>query len=569
MSVTVNVDLRELSGIGADAGVNFARLEISPYNRRHVEDGGDDYVLTENRVSVTLTGGVGVFVLPGPTPLGAALRIRERGFRGARERIVLIPDVVEVDYGDLVDVDPTTLDPTAPVSPAWQTYIDAIVATEAALRTAADALKANDADVVHDTGNETVAGVKTFSSAPVVPSSAFPESAVTGLVDDLAAKQPIATLEAFVDTKLVEASPTFGALFAPLSTKLLDPAVLAGGGVTHGTTPPAFVDYVYLPWNTYPAGISRYGELSEVTIGTPANGGGAYTAGDRSAQPYTAEFVYEGSHFAFTLDSYGSEYHLYVDDQPVTATPVSMGTAGGVYLHVPFAARGSYKIRLTIGTGAILKGLFYERYDSVYPAGRRLRLGVMGDSYSYPANNTTVGFQYWMTALTGFDVYPLGQGGTGYINTGTPANGQVPFGHANRVALVNAYDLDALMIVGSINDSDVGLQPIATAAFAAYAAARPNMPVIVAGPEPYDVFATPVATNNAVKAAALAAPNVIDFIDWYTDDWINGSGSTGAPAANGNADHIIGVDGVHPNLAGYKFLGRMFTEAIRHLPTAI
>ena len=34
------------------------------------------------------------------------------------------------------------------------------------------ALKANDADVVHDTGNETVAGVKTFGSFPVTPSSA-------------------------------------------------------------------------------------------------------------------------------------------------------------------------------------------------------------------------------------------------------------------------------------------------------------------------------------------------------------------------------------------------------------
>jgi hypothetical protein len=31
------------------------------------------------------------------------------------------------------------------------------------------ALKANDADVVHDTGNETVAGIKTFSSSPIVP----------------------------------------------------------------------------------------------------------------------------------------------------------------------------------------------------------------------------------------------------------------------------------------------------------------------------------------------------------------------------------------------------------------
>lgn len=35
------------------------------------------------------------------------------------------------------------------------------------------ALKANDADVVHDTGNETIAGVKTFSSDPLIPDEAY------------------------------------------------------------------------------------------------------------------------------------------------------------------------------------------------------------------------------------------------------------------------------------------------------------------------------------------------------------------------------------------------------------
>jgi hypothetical protein len=46
--------------------------------------------------------------------------------------------------------------------------------------------------VVHNTGNETVAGVKTFSSAPVVPSASFPESAVTNLTTDLAATEKTA-----------------------------------------------------------------------------------------------------------------------------------------------------------------------------------------------------------------------------------------------------------------------------------------------------------------------------------------------------------------------------------------
>lgn len=56
---------------------------------------------------------------------------------------------------------------------------------------------AEDNTVVHLTGAETINGVKTFGSAPIVPSNSFPESAVTNLATDLAGKQPLdATLTA-------------------------------------------------------------------------------------------------------------------------------------------------------------------------------------------------------------------------------------------------------------------------------------------------------------------------------------------------------------------------------------
>lgn len=54
--------------------------------------------------------------------------------------------------------------------------------------------KANNADVVHDTGDETIAGVKTFSSAPVVPDDAFTQAKVANLTTDLAAKIDEATV---------------------------------------------------------------------------------------------------------------------------------------------------------------------------------------------------------------------------------------------------------------------------------------------------------------------------------------------------------------------------------------
>lgn len=61
----------------------------------------------------------------------------------------------------IIDGNVSVDDPVDPAHIANKRYVD----TELAL-------KANDADVVHDTGNETVAGIKTFSSFPVTPSSA-------------------------------------------------------------------------------------------------------------------------------------------------------------------------------------------------------------------------------------------------------------------------------------------------------------------------------------------------------------------------------------------------------------
>ena len=56
------------------------------------------------------------------------------------------------------------------------------------------ATKANDADVVKLTGNQTIAGVKTFSAAPAVPDGSFTQAKVTGLTAALAAKADAAAV---------------------------------------------------------------------------------------------------------------------------------------------------------------------------------------------------------------------------------------------------------------------------------------------------------------------------------------------------------------------------------------
>jgi hypothetical protein len=61
------------------------------------------------------------------------------------------------------------------------------LAADAALRPASSLAQTN--IVVDLTSNQTIDGVKTFVKPPVVPADAFPQAAVDGLVDELAAKQ--------------------------------------------------------------------------------------------------------------------------------------------------------------------------------------------------------------------------------------------------------------------------------------------------------------------------------------------------------------------------------------------
>lgn len=84
--------------------------------------------------------------------------------------------VVEAAVAALVDAAPETLDTLAEIAealgddPNFATTITNLIGT-----------KADDSVVVKTSGNQTVAGVKTFSSAPVVPDNSFAISKTNGL----------------------------------------------------------------------------------------------------------------------------------------------------------------------------------------------------------------------------------------------------------------------------------------------------------------------------------------------------------------------------------------------------
>jgi hypothetical protein len=86
--------------------------------------------------------------------------------------------------------------------------------------------KAADVDVVHVSGAETIAGTKTFSSAPVVPTNAFPESAVTNLTTDLAAKATDANVVHTTGSETIAGVKTFTSIPVVPSASFPESAVI-------------------------------------------------------------------------------------------------------------------------------------------------------------------------------------------------------------------------------------------------------------------------------------------------------------------------------------------------------
>ena len=148
-----------------------------------------------------------------------------------------------------------------------------LAAINSSISTNSSAITANDSAAVHKTGNETIAGTKTFSSAPSVPSGAFPESAVANLTSDLAAKATDSATLHLAGAENVTGAKTFVPLqtFNAIATSNITATQLANAGAPTVTPIGA-------------SGVSTwaYKIVAKLSDGTPAAAGpaGATTAGD-------------------------------------------------------------------------------------------------------------------------------------------------------------------------------------------------------------------------------------------------------------------------------------------------
>lgn len=127
---------------------------------------------------------------------------------------------------------------------------------------------AEDSTVAHLTGNETIAGVKTFSSAPAVPDASFAEAKVSGLVTDLAGKVALSLVTAKGDLLAGTGAGALARVGAGTAGQVLspDPAQSAGVGwstLVRGAGSPIIgaetAPMIIAPANTYNVGTGAIG----------------------------------------------------------------------------------------------------------------------------------------------------------------------------------------------------------------------------------------------------------------------------------------------------------------------
>lgn len=317
-----------------------------------------------------------------------------------------------------------------------------------------------------------------------------------------------------------------------------------------------------------------------------AANGGEYAGTNVSLKNVDVTFTVTARRFAIAYR--GTRTHdamVWLDDQPVAATPlVTRSSADTTYalnwIVVELPARRTTRVRFAGPLSFTGVDTPVSESAVVKAAPAPLTVGVVSDSmFDFCAQAMCMSRAAAPTlgTLTGWRVWNLAEGGTGYLSASSaPSYGSfVPgrFGSDRRLAAVQRAPIDLLLVNGSFNDAAVGAYTpeVHRAAVDAYlddlARVRPDLPVVLVGIEPLGRYQSPywdtrARTMNATLAATVGRhPNVIGFIDPYTDRWLTGTGSIVDPKGDGNQDMYVGTDGVHPSVAGVAYyVGRIVTE---------
>jgi hypothetical protein len=394
-----------------------------------------------------------------------------------------------------------------------------------------------------------------------------------------------------VPVTVLAAGTTFGQLMHPEST-----AVVPRSQATYATTKPTWAGDTLIRWdrpNTFtssqapePAG-TLLSAADGRNVANPASGA-EYNDGNSSLQTADVSFVVTGRRFAIKYGMYQTgNAMVWIDGHPLSASPISARNTSVAAAKVEQQDWIQVDLRTTRTVSVRFAGPVYFTGIS-YPAAAPVTvtaapapftLGVVSDSYY---DSGTPAFTYGgsgaavLNTDTGFRIWDMAQGGTGYVNDGTgsltgdsgdPGHYASPFGSSARIAGITRAPIDALLVNGSANDVGYSLDGYVAAVTTfldRIAEVRPDLPVVIVGVEPTTFADQPAdrateltAEDDALRQLAQQHTNVVGFIDPLTEHWLTGTGSTAVPEGDGNQDTYIGTDRIHLSPAGQAYYQRL------------
>lgn len=303
----------------------------------------------------------------------------------------------------------------------------------------------------------------------------------------------------------------------------------------------------------------------------PCQTGGSGQTNFEDAEAMSETFGIDGSQFAFGMLGQGRTFDILVNGVDNFITNSVPPDGNGYWFTVTFATAATRTI--TIRNSYSFYGVYTPVTNGFFtPANLPNRMVVLGDSFTeqnyYTAAQCAGIVSQLQTLLPNFDIWALGEGGTGFENPGI--SGGTNF--LGRVADVVRAAPQYVVIYGGINDAGYCTNTATTNSFFVdttnflfqLEAGLPNAKIAVIGPQwsrtpdpvgDADVFNCAMLLSNACQIAG------VPYISPVAEPWI--TGNTLVPNS-GNADnYTLPTDGTHPTItAGTKFLARKIYYAL-------
>lgn len=379
-------------------------------------------------------------------------------------------------------------------------------------------------------------------------------------------------------------------LYAPRSSALTGDAVVRGMGKTAPNAAPLMPTLPTITQGTAnTAGLSKqvsYTSSAYLWPGFVDTSGGSATPRGRSSntgvkasgcESTQVSFDFDGQRFDFKLRaSTGLKWRIWVDGLASSASlvPIPSETNATAIILVDLGSASPGKPRQitveleSVASPMLFYGVNVAPTDTlVYPRKPGPRVMVVGDSYGHGigASYYAEGYARSLGRIMGWlDVWHSVTScpSAGLVKSAGTTNGP----YITRINYdVIPYNPDVVIIQASINDYESAGQnligPALTAYVTALKAALPNV-IVVATSTLYPAIspAAYVTVRDEVKAAAVALG--IPFLDVLARGVFNGTGRSGTPLNDGNADIYRAPDGTHPTSAGHWMIANQLAALL-------